>query len=83
MKYSELPNKFCCIYKIDFPNNKIYVGRAIDVKRRIWEHYNKKDNTPCQRALKKYYNSYLYSKKRGDDCESLSLSSGENTSRRI
>lgn len=59
MKYSELPNKFCCIYKIDFPNNKIYVGRAIDVKRRIWEHYNKKDNTPCQRALKKYYNSYL------------------------
>lgn len=58
MKYSELPNKISGIYKINFPNNKIYIGRAINIKRRIWEHYNKKDNTPCQRALKKYYQNY-------------------------
>ena len=59
MKYSELPNKFCGIYKINFPNGKIYIGRAIDIKRRIWEHYNKKDNTICQKALRKYYDSFL------------------------
>ena len=59
MKYNKIPNKICGIYKINFPNNKIYIGRAIDIKRRIWEHYSKQDNTPCHKALKKYYNSYL------------------------
>lgn len=28
MKYSELPNKISGIYKINFPNGKVYVGRA-------------------------------------------------------
>lgn len=59
MKYSELPIKTCGIYKINFPNGKVYIGRSIDIKRRIWEHYTKIDNTPCYFALKKYYKSYL------------------------
>lgn len=58
MKYSELPIKFSGIYKIDFPNEKIYIGRAIDVKRRVWEHYTKEDRTPCYYALRKYFSTY-------------------------
>ena len=30
----------CGIYKINFPNKKSYIGRAIDIKRRIKEHNN-------------------------------------------
>lgn len=55
MKITEITTKISGIYKINFPNNKIYIGRAVDIKRRIKEHYNKKDNTPCHRALIKYY----------------------------
>lgn len=51
MKYSELSTKISGIYRIDFPNGKVYIGRAINIKRRIWEHYNKIDNTPCQKDL--------------------------------
>ena len=59
VKYSELPSKTSGIYRIDFPNKKVYIGRSINIKRRIWEHYNKTDNTPCQFALKKFYKTYL------------------------
>lgn len=58
MKYTEIPANISGIYKILFPNGKIYVGRAINIKRRIWEHFVKIDNTPCQKALHKYYSNY-------------------------
>ena len=58
MKYQEIPANLSGIYKINFPNGKIYIGRAKNIKTRIWEHYQKKDNTPCQRALYKYFDSY-------------------------
>lgn len=58
MKYQEIPTNLSGIYKINFPNGKIYIGRAKDIKTRIREHYQKKDNTPCQYALYKYFNSY-------------------------
>ena len=55
MKITDITTKISGIYKINFPNNKIYIGRAIDIKRRIKEHYVKKDNTPCQKALLYYF----------------------------
>jgi len=58
MKYTELLPHISGIYQINFPNNKIYIGRSIDIKHRIWEHYSKIDYTLCQSALKKYFNSY-------------------------
>ena len=58
MKYVEIPVKTSGIYKIIFPNSKIYIGRAKNIKARIWEHYSKIDNTPCQNALWKYYKTY-------------------------
>ena len=58
MKYNEIPTQKSGIYKINFPNGKIYIGRAKNIKIRIWEHFAKKDNTPCQSALVKYYTSY-------------------------
>lgn len=58
MKYNDLKEIISGIYKINFPNNKIYIGRAINIKKRIYEHYQKDDNTVCQQALYKYYSSY-------------------------
>lgn len=55
MKITDITTKVSGIYKIIFPNDKIYIGRAVDIKRRIKEHYNKCDNTPCQKALLTYY----------------------------
>lgn len=55
MKITDITTKISGIYKINFPNNKIYIGRAVDIKRRIKEHYIKKDNTPCQKALFYYF----------------------------
>lgn len=58
MKYTQIPAYTSGIYQINFPNGKIYVGRAKNIKVRIWEHFCKKDGTPCYFALKKYYNTY-------------------------
>lgn len=58
MLYIDIPTKISGIYRINFPNNKYYIGRAVNIKRRIHEHYAKQDNTVCQAALKKYYMSY-------------------------
>ena len=58
MKYQNIPTNISGIYKINYPNGKIYIGRAINIKRRIWEHYSKEDGTSCQKALKKYFLSY-------------------------
>jgi excinuclease UvrABC nuclease subunit len=55
MKYNEIPQHISGIYKINFPNNKIYIGRAINIRRRISEHFRKEDNTACYAALHKYY----------------------------
>ena len=32
------------IYKITFPNNKIYIGKSVDIKRRMFEHNSPSDN---------------------------------------
>lgn len=58
MKYIQIPANISGIYQINFPNGKIYVGRAKNIKVRIWEHFSKKDGTPCYFALKKYYKSF-------------------------
>lgn len=49
------PN-IACIYKINYPNNKIYIGCTVDLKRRIKEHnFNShKKLQPCDLAIKKY-----------------------------
>lgn len=32
------------VYRLSFPNGKRYIGVTIDLKRRLWEHENRKDN---------------------------------------
>ena len=52
---SELPSGLIGIYKITFPNNKIYIGLSNDIKRRMSEHNSiSKTKTPCDLAIKKY-----------------------------
>ena len=51
----DIPNKFSCIYKINYPNGKIYIGQTCNLKRRINEHNNfSKAAQPCDLAIKKY-----------------------------
>lgn len=52
-KMDECPNNLSGIYKINFPNGKIYIGKSNDIKRRMKEHLY--DNrTTVDRAIKKY-----------------------------
>lgn len=43
------------IYKITFPNGKIYIGMSNDIKRRMSEHNSPSENfTVCDKAINKY-----------------------------
>lgn len=55
IKTIDLEPNMMGIYKINFPNGKIYIGLSCDIKRRMYEHNNgKKAKTPCDLAVKKY-----------------------------
>lgn len=43
------------IYKIDFPNNKSYIGKAVDIKRRMQEHNTDKRQPVLYAAIQKYF----------------------------
>lgn len=53
-KLSELPAQTCGIYKINYPNGKIYIGLSVDIKRRMAEHNScsKTKLMPCDQAIK-------------------------------
>lgn len=55
MKYADYHQVESGIYKINFPNNKIYIGKSNNIKRRLKEHHGKKTNTPCDNAVRKYF----------------------------
>lgn len=51
----DLPYNLCGIYKIDYPNNKTYIGLSENIKRRFWEHNNPSNNKQvCDKAIRKY-----------------------------
>lgn len=55
VKLSNIKRNYCCIYKLNYPNGKIYVGQTVDLIRRMWEHNNPiKAVTPADLAIKKY-----------------------------
>lgn len=55
MLVKDLPNNFMCIYKLNYPNGKIYIGLSRDLKRRMYEHNNfNKAKMPCDLAIQKY-----------------------------
>ncbi len=55
LKIKDLKENMMGIYKIEFPNGKIYIGLSSDIKRRMYEHNNdKKAKTPCDLAIVKY-----------------------------
>lgn len=55
IKVQDLQNNMMGIYKITYPNGKIYIGLSNNIKRRIQEH-NAPSNTStvCDLAIKKY-----------------------------
>ena len=55
IQLKDAPSNYACIYKINYPNNKIYIGQTSDLKRRFWEHNNiNKAIFPCDIAIKRY-----------------------------
>ena len=56
LKIEDIESGISCIYLLNFPNNKIYIGKSIDLKRRMHEH-NKPNaqDTPVDKAIKKYF----------------------------
>ena len=57
MNISDLPNT-SGVYKIIFPNNKIYIGISNKIRTRILEHlrkdYKEHPELPISRAINKY-----------------------------
>lgn len=55
LQVKDIPKNYCCIYKINYPNGKYYIGQSKDLRRRIYEHNNfNKATLPCDLAIKKY-----------------------------
>lgn len=54
LKTKDIPKNFACIYKINYPNRKIYIGRTFDLKRRAYEHNSKGPKAVCDFAIQKY-----------------------------
>lgn len=54
MKVKECPIRISGIYKINFPNGKSYIGKAVDIKRRILEHNYDKKQPILYSAIQKY-----------------------------
>jgi group I intron endonuclease len=50
----DLPSHLMGIYKLTFPNNKIYIGQSNNIKRRMYEHKNKITRQPVSYAINKY-----------------------------
>ena len=44
VKVSELKGGFSCVYKISYPNSRVYIGSTTDLRRRMWEHNNLNKN---------------------------------------
>lgn len=56
----EIKEGYTCIYKLNFPNGKIYIGQTINLKRRMWEHNNPSTTKqPVDKAINKYGKMYV------------------------
>lgn len=44
VKVSELKGGISCVYKISYPNSRVYIGSTTDLRRRMWEHNNLNKN---------------------------------------
>lgn len=51
--------KVAGIYKINFPNNKCYIGLSNNIPRRIKEHNHDKRQPALYNAIQKYYQGYI------------------------
>lgn len=55
----QCPINLSGIYKLDFPNGKSYIGKAVDIKRRMCEHCTDKKQPVLYAAIHKYFNGKI------------------------
>lgn len=55
----DCPQRLSGIYKINFPNGKSYIGRAVDIKSRMREHNYDKRQPALYNAITKYWNNNI------------------------
>lgn len=53
------PSNISGIYKIDFPNGKVYIGKAVDIKTRIREHNTDTKQEVLYCAITKYFQNQI------------------------
>lgn len=54
VEVSSLEKGVSCVYKITYPNNKVYVGCSKDLRRRMWEHNGTKKRTLNDSAIEEF-----------------------------
>lgn len=56
IKLKNLENNIPGVYKLTFPNGKIYIGISNNIKRRMYEHNNDKHKflSPCDKAIQQF-----------------------------
>lgn len=65
IKVEDLTTSMAGIYKLNYPNGKIYIGKANNLKRRMWEHNRCADAEanehlpPCDDAIRELGKKFL------------------------
>ena len=56
VKVSDLKPNMAVIYKLNYPNNKSYIGYTMDLRRRMWEHNNRRNGKiqKCDEAIDEF-----------------------------
>lgn len=58
-KIENCPNHLSGIYKINFPNEKYYIGLSNNIRRRTLQHNRDKNQPLLYNAIQKYFNGYI------------------------
>ena len=56
IKLKDLENNIPGVYKLTFPNDKIYIGISNNIKRRMYEHNHNSHKTlsQCDKAIQQF-----------------------------
>lgn len=77
IKINECQNNVSGIYKINFPNGKVYIGKSVNIKQRIKEHNSDTRQEVLYLAITKYFKNNIEEFEILEECEREMLSERE------